>query len=142
MQNEHKFEIRILPLKSALSKHDLLEISKSHNIHIFDLDSIKSELQIRLAFLHADLAFKEKRNISKSESLEILSKLAGTRQISEAILIVGIKNPEKIIAAYRTDKVKISEKEVKCLFKAKTITWKQKDDSEEIRKMVESEINE
>ena len=134
--------IIIMPLASALGKPELIGISKKHRIQMFDLDSVKNKLQVELAFLHAEEAFKEKRNISKDRQLEVLIRAAATRQISEAVRKIGIRDPKRMLAACKTDECKMTEFEIRTMLKAKKIHWKQEDSSEEIRRMIETEVGE
>ena len=142
MKKECELKIKIIPLSSALGKDELVRLSRMHDFHVFDLDSVKNELQVKLAFFHAEKAFEERRNISKDTPLEIMARLAATRQIAEAIAKAGIKNPSRIIAAYKAGTPGIDETKLKKMLKARRIPWKQTDAEKEIRKMVETEIEE
>ena len=140
MKNKNEMKIKAVSLSSSLTVQELIDASKRNKINIFDLDAIKDELQLELAFFHAKSAFEDGENIGKDMLMEVMIRSAGTRQISDAIKKVGVKNPKRIVVAYNTAKVKLTESQIKSALNAKKITWKQSNSEKEIRQMVQIEL--
>jgi len=133
-------KIIYLPVSSELTKDEILSIARKHNFQAFDLDSVKSEFQLNLAFYHAEKAFEQNSNISKDLMLEFLIRVAGVRQIKQAIERVGVKNPKKLLIAFFPSVSNLSSEEIIKMLKAKKIRWKQRDDRNEIQRMVELQL--
>jgi len=81
---------------SALGVQELLDqlnrLDNNSVVQVFDADFIINKLHLFGAYLNAATAFKERRNISKSISMEMLLFAAMTTQIEDAIGLVGIKS--------------------------------------------------
>ncbi len=79
----------------------LLKIGKMNSgrstIQVFDPSSIINKMHLIGAYMNAVEAFKNKSNISKSLGLEMMLFAAMTRQISDAIKIVGAKNSREFV---------------------------------------------
>jgi len=134
-------KIICIPISSELTNSEILKIAKSHNFQVFDLNAVKSEFQVNLAFFHAEKAFEQNSNISKDLLLEFLIRVAGIRQINKAIEKVGIKNTNQILVTFSPNFSKVnSEDEILKLLKAKKIKWKQTEDKNEILRMVELQL--
>ncbi|MFQ6051100.1 MAG: KEOPS complex subunit Cgi121 [Candidatus Hydrothermarchaeota archaeon] len=79
-------------------------------ITLIDANTVLDPLQVEFAIEHAKRAFDEKRNISRSLSLEILIRFSGTRQIEKAIQNFGVKDEEVCIISDNEDNEKLIEK--------------------------------
>ena len=134
-------KIIYLPVSSELTKDEILSIAKKYNFQVFDLDSVKSQFQLNLAFYHAEKAFEQNSNISKDLMLEFLIRVAGERQIKQAIEKVGVKNPKKLLIVFSPSVSNLSSEEIIKILKAKKIKWKQSDDSNEIQRMIELQLD-
>ncbi len=66
-------------------------------LQLVDESRIIDEQQLLSACWHASYAFYEEMNISRSMDVETLLYLAGTRQIDQALEIVGLKEQTKIV---------------------------------------------
>ena len=86
---------------SALGVQELLDrlnrIGDDSVVQVFDTDFIINKTHLLGAYLNAVMAFKERRNIAKSASMEMLLFAAMTTQIEDAIRIVGIKSPSGFV---------------------------------------------
>ncbi len=88
---------RIYSCPTPLNLQQLISIMKSLNeengngfLQLVDATRIIDEKQLVSACWHAVYAFQEKMNISRSLEIETLLYLAGTRQIDQALNIVGL----------------------------------------------------
>ncbi|MEM3455376.1 MAG: KEOPS complex subunit Cgi121 [Candidatus Micrarchaeia archaeon] len=137
-----RIDIELFASSSDLTKEKILEYSRKYKFQVFDLDSVVSRFQLKLAYYHAINAFKEKRNITNDFMLEWLVRASGKRQIKNAIDYLGLKNPKRIVIGFDKNKTDIKKEKILELIKGKEIEWKDKDDSRIIRDMVELEIEE
>ncbi|MEM3408366.1 MAG: KEOPS complex subunit Cgi121 [Candidatus Micrarchaeia archaeon] len=135
-------DIELFASSSDLNKEKILEYSRKYKFQVFDLDSVVSRFQLKLAYYHAMTAFKEKRNITNDFMLEWLVRASGKRQIKNAINYLGLKNPKRIVIGFDRSKTDIKKEKILQLIKGKEIEWKDKDDLKTIRDMVELETEE
>ncbi|MFH0748961.1 MAG: KEOPS complex subunit Cgi121 [Candidatus Bathyarchaeota archaeon] len=86
-------------------------------VQIVDAMKIAGKLHLVIAFLNTQKSFEEGREISENLEMEILLYAAGTRQISKAIEILGIKPQTTNIAAiiFTSNLKEIEESEEKLL---------------------------
>ncbi len=93
-------------IKEASSKFrigELLKITaeinatKGNTIQIFYPDMIIGEMHLAGAYMNAITAFKSHTNISKSIATEMMLFVAMTRQINDAIKMVGAKSSKRFI---------------------------------------------
>lgn len=93
-------------IKEASSRFKLSEllgalsgINKTHGnvVQIFNPDYVIDRAHLEGAYLNAMSAFKSRTNISKSVATEMLLYAAMTRQINEAIKLVGAKSGRRFI---------------------------------------------
>jgi tRNA threonylcarbamoyladenosine modification (KEOPS) complex Cgi121 subunit len=93
-------------IKEASSKfriEELLKITaeinetKGSTVQIFYPDMVIDEIHLAGAYTNAVAAFKSHKNISKSIATEMLLFAAMTRQINDAIELVGAKSNKKFI---------------------------------------------
>ncbi len=87
---------------SDIELNELLEITKKLNtgnnfIQLFDANAIINKEHILAAYLNTVNSFKEKQNRSKNIAIELLLFIAMSKQINEAISLVGIKNKSNFI---------------------------------------------
>ncbi len=68
------------------------------SVQFVDLDSVPGSRYLFLATLNALKSFRSKQPISKTLSMEILLYVSASRQIAEAIRLVGISSETKRIA--------------------------------------------
>jgi KEOPS complex subunit Cgi121 len=82
----------------SLVQH-LLLLSKKENlvIQVFDASVIYGKNHLISATIHAQRAFEQGRNSTKSLALEILLYAAGERQIQKAIKKIGVKKGKQQI---------------------------------------------
>ncbi len=66
-------------------------------VQLFDPKTIISREHILGAYMDAQLAFDERRNIAKSVAMEMLLFAAMTRQISDAIRVAGAKSSSDFV---------------------------------------------
>ena len=74
-------------------------------VQLFDADLIASWQHLYFAVLNAMMAFRTKRNISKSVAVEVMLYASAQRQIKKAIELIGVKKNTANVAA-----VLVSEK--------------------------------
>ncbi|MGB9729532.1 MAG: KEOPS complex subunit Cgi121 [Thermoprotei archaeon] len=79
--------ININSLKKILEKAN----SNNYVIQLIDADIVASLHHLIAAIIRTERSFHSKRNISHKKHVELLLRLCGTRQISDAIKIAGIK---------------------------------------------------
>ncbi|MEM3369474.1 MAG: KEOPS complex subunit Cgi121 [Candidatus Micrarchaeia archaeon] len=137
-----RIDVELFASSSDLTKDKILECSRKYGFQVFDLDSVVSRFQLKLAYYHAINAFEEKRNITNDLMLEWLVRASGKRQIKEALNYIGLKNPNRIAIGFDRNKIKMKKEKILDLIKGKEIEWKDKDDSKIISEMVELEIEE
>ena len=69
------------------------------SVQFVDLDNVPGSRYLFLATLNALKSFRSKHPISKTLSMEILLYVSASRQIAEAIRLVGVSSKTKKIAA-------------------------------------------
>lgn len=93
-------------IKEASSKlriEELLKIiaeinaTKGNTVQIFNPGMVIGEMHLAGAYMNAVAAFKSHTNISKSIAAEMLLFTAMTRQINEAIKLVGVKSNKNFV---------------------------------------------
>ncbi len=96
-------EFAIKKASSAAKIDDILnEISGINKkgsglIQIFNTDSVISRVHLLGAYADAAMAFKEKRNVSSTVAVEMLLYAAMTRQIGDAIKMMGAKSNRSFV---------------------------------------------
>lgn len=95
--NDMTIFIQGIRLRSPININQYREIidkinSNERVIQIIDADIIASMHHLVSAILRTERAFSLKRNISHKKHVELLLRICGTRQISNAIEMAGIKN--------------------------------------------------
>ena len=96
--------VHAIHASSGLTVFEMLEVLKSEkDAQVFDAGSIAGPDCIKLAFFHADMAFKEDRNLVRDRMLEVLLRAAGSRQVADAVKRVGAKDPKRIVIGFRGD---------------------------------------
>ena len=96
--------VHAIPASSGLTISKILKVLKSEkDVQVFDAGSIAGPDCIRLAFFHADTAFKEDRNLVRDRMLEVLLRAAGSRQVADAVKRVGVKDPKNIVIGFKGD---------------------------------------
>jgi len=75
------------------------------SVQFVDLDSVPGSRYLFLAVLNALKSFRSKQPISKRLSMEILLYVSGSRQITEAIRLVGISSRTKRIAVLSVGRI-------------------------------------
>ncbi|MHA1953011.1 MAG: KEOPS complex subunit Cgi121 [Candidatus Heimdallarchaeaceae archaeon] len=89
--------------KSASLDIDLLfdflreRISTETVLQILDPTLLVSEKQLQSAIYHTEKSFENKRNIARTKGNELLIRLAGKRQISNALKLLGIKESSQYL---------------------------------------------
>ena len=91
--------IRLVSLNIGLK--DFFEEVRSRNernvVQLFDPEMIVNGVHVFGAYLNARQSFREGSNISKSPGTEMLLFAAMTRQIGDAIKLVGVKTNENAL---------------------------------------------
>ncbi len=85
----------------------LREVQKEYpsvSVQFVDLDNVPGSRYLFLATLNALKSFRSKQPISKTLSMEILLYVSASRQIAEAIRLVGISSVTKRIAVVTVGK--------------------------------------
>ena len=83
--------------------NDINKISKKCTLQLLNADGIAGYEHILHATTHAIKAFERDENIAKDLGLEICVRASAQRQISKALLILGIKEWEMNICAVAVD---------------------------------------
>jgi tRNA threonylcarbamoyladenosine modification (KEOPS) complex Cgi121 subunit len=76
------------------------------SVQFVDLDNVPGSRYLFLATLNALKSFRSKQPISKTLGMEILLYVSASRQIAEAVRLVGISSETKKIAALSVGKTK------------------------------------
>jgi len=96
--------VHAVSASSGLTISEMLEVLKSEkDVQVFDACRIAGPDCIKLAFFHADMAFKEDRNLVRDRMLEVLLRASGSRQVADAVKRVGVKDPKSIIIGFKGD---------------------------------------
>jgi len=96
--------IHAISASSGLIVSEILEVLKSEkDVQVFDAGSIAGPDCIKLAFFHADMSFKEDKNLVRDRMLEVLLRAAGSRQVADAVKRVGVKDPKNIVIGFKGD---------------------------------------
>ncbi len=95
--NNMKIFIQGIKLHSKIDINQFKEILDKINneervVQLIDANAVASLHHLISAILRTERAFLSKRNISHKKHVELLLRLCGTRQISNAIEIAGLKN--------------------------------------------------
>lgn len=94
-------------IENIIKKRKQLEI-----LQVVDLKKIVSYRQILSAIYRTYRNFERKKNIAKEKSVEVLLRITGKRQISEAIATVGVDNETREIVIFACDKAEENVKKV------------------------------
>jgi tRNA threonylcarbamoyladenosine modification (KEOPS) complex Cgi121 subunit len=99
---EEKYYYRIFNIPSSLDIDALLDFLRKKDIsettlQILDPTYIISMKQLLSAIYHTEKSFKEERNIARNKGNELLIRLAGKRQISNALKTYGLKKSSKYL---------------------------------------------
>jgi tRNA threonylcarbamoyladenosine modification (KEOPS) complex Cgi121 subunit len=86
--------------------HEVQEKYPAVSLQFVDLDRVPGSRYLFVAALNALESFRSKQSISKTLSMEILLYVSASRQIAEAIRLVGISSDTKRIAALSVGKTK------------------------------------
>ncbi len=81
-----------LELEDLLVKIAQFNKTDSIVVQIFNQHTVISRAHLLGAYVNAKMAFKEKRNVSSSIAVEMLLYAAMTRQIGDAIKMMGAKS--------------------------------------------------
>jgi tRNA threonylcarbamoyladenosine modification (KEOPS) complex Cgi121 subunit len=87
----------------------LREVHKEYpevSVQVVDLDNVPGSRYLFLATINALKSFRSKQPISKTLSMEILLYVSASRQIAEAIRLVGMSSQTKRIAVLSVGKTK------------------------------------
>ena len=99
-------KVNVFIIKEASSKFridELLKITseinstKGSTVQIFYPDMVIDEIHLAGAYMNAVAAFKSHANISKGVATEMMLFAAMTRQINDAIKLVGAKSNKKFV---------------------------------------------
>lgn len=131
-------DVTVMPASTTLTVKQILDVLKSEkDVQVFDADAVTGPDHIRLAFFHAEKAFREGRNLVRDRMLEVLLHAAASRQVDDAVNHIGLKNPEHIVIGFIGDTKK--KKVILESLKAKEKKWKSIDKRAE-NKMIERMI--
>ena len=92
-----KYNYSVFSISQPFKSDDVIDIIKNYKhdsvyLQILDPTNLVGDKQIKSALFQAERAFKNKKNIARDYSTEFLVRLAGKRQISNAIELLGIKD--------------------------------------------------
>ncbi len=87
-------KLRIEELLKAIAE---INATKGNTVQVFDPDMIIDEMHLAGAYMNAVAGFKSHTNISKNIATEMMLFAAMTRQINEAIRLVGAKSNRKFV---------------------------------------------
>ncbi|NPD88566.1 MAG: hypothetical protein HGN29_07570 [Asgard group archaeon] len=106
---EKDFCFRIFRNSTSLDIDLLLEFLRERSsnkviLQILDPNLLISVKQLQSAVYHTEKSFESKRNIARTRANEFLIRLAGKRQISNALKLLGIKESSQylLIIAFGT----------------------------------------
>ncbi len=96
------FHYQAFSTPQNLDIDDLLEKLKSKQNHkiqlqLIDPTLIVSEKHILISIYHTQKAFEQNRNIARDQATELLLRVSGKKQISNALESYGIKATSKLI---------------------------------------------
>ncbi|MCG3222422.1 MAG: hypothetical protein H7641_13665, partial [Candidatus Heimdallarchaeota archaeon] len=91
------FYFRIFRKSTSLDMDLLFDFLRERSstevvIQILDPILLISVKQLQSAIYHTEKSFENKRNIARTKANELLIRLAGKRQISNALNLLGIKD--------------------------------------------------
>lgn len=103
-----EYNIQIAGFKSNIHDfgdlmNDINKISVNCTIQLLNAEGIAGYEHVLHATAHAIKAFEREENIAKDLGLEICVRASAQRQISKALLILGIKEGEMDICAVAVD---------------------------------------
>jgi len=88
------------------------EMPADAEVQLFDADLVASWQHLYFAVLNSLMAFRTKRNISKSVAVEVMLYASAQRQIKKAIELIGVKkttaNVAAVIVTEKAEPVKIA----------------------------------
>ena len=96
------FSFRIFKKSASLEIDLLFDFLKERStaetvLQVLDPTLIISVKQLQSAIYHTEKSFKNKRNIARTKGNELLIRLAGKRQISNALKLFGIKDSSQYL---------------------------------------------
>lgn len=103
VQLNDQFDEKLIEPKVLFSEIKNIGSKFQTTVQIFGLQKILSEKHIQYAVHFANKAFSSGKNISNNRGMEYLLYLSTTRQISEALNLVGIEikdSTEKLVFGY------------------------------------------
>lgn len=85
-------------------------IEEQEKTQVVDIDSAFSHKNVEHAVLETKRAFKENKNISRDEKIELLIRLTAERQIKKAIEKAKVKEEKAVFICFNDEQRKTWEK--------------------------------